>query len=369
MGGVERFTDRLASELVRQGHKATIVTNDTHGLGLYEVLPTGVEVYRLPCHNAVHGRFPLPVRNTAFRTTMEDICSHSFDGILINTRFYFHTLLGVQVAQKQGLIPVVLDHGSAYLTFGNPVLDIFAHIYEHCITALVKRSKPVFYGISQKSVEWLRTFGIDAEGVIGNSIDSAAFRTHASDRSFRHEFGIAPDRLLLAFTGRLIPEKGINVLIEMMRRLEKDSADLVVAGDGPLRSIIEEAELPHLHLAGRLDQPDIAALLLEADLFCLPTRSEGFSTSLLESAACGTPFLVTDVGGARELAPSEEYGFVVEQADAAVFAKVVDRCIREGIDLESIGARCKKRVEASCSWTATCQGLIHVMDSLNVVEK
>ncbi|WP_102337365.1 glycosyltransferase family 4 protein [Collinsella provencensis] len=358
MGGVERFTDNLALELVRQGHSVTIVTNDTYDIGLHEILSSGVEVYRLPCIAALYGRFPIPKKNKVFRRALAELNARSFDGILINTRFYPHTLIALRFAKRIGVTPIVLDHGSAYLTFGNPVFDVFAHTYEHAITMLVKKYSPLFYGISQKSVEWLEVFGITAKGVISNSINSIEYRGQASNRSFRDELGIDNGRMLLAFTGRLIPEKGIDTLLGMMELLQDEPVDLVIAGEGPLRTHIEKSGLKHLHLVGRLGQPDIAALLLEADLFCLPTRSEGFSTSLLESAACGTPFLVTNVGGARELAPSRDYGFVVKSADSKVFAEKVLFALKEDVDLEAMGALCRSRVEDKYSVSSVVTTLI-----------
>jgi len=209
-------------------------------------------------------------------------------------------------------------------------------------------------------VEWLAHFGIKARGVIGNSIDAAAYRVQASNRSFKSELNIG-DELMLAFTGRFIPEKGIATLVDMMRRLQGERVHLVMAGDGPFRGMIEDASLDAIHMVGRLDAPDIAALLLESDLFCLPTRSEGFSTSLLEAAACGTPSLVTDVGGARELMPDESYGFVMPTADAGAFASIICRILRGKFDLPSMGDRCRNRVEEFCSWDATARQLIKAM--------
>lgn len=365
IGGVERFTEGLAFALAEAGVRVTIVTNNTFGLEAQENLAHGVDIVRLPCHPLINGRMPLPKWTAEVKGLLDGLARIPCDGVLINTRFYIHTLLGLSYAKKMGLTPIVLDHGSAYLTFGNPVLDVFVRMYEHLITAIVKHSKPLFYGISEKSVEWLGTFGIEAEGVISNSIDAARYRAQASGRHFGSELGIEDERLLLAFTGRLIPEKGIDVLVEMMRCLEGEPVDLVVAGDGPLRSRIEESCLDHVHLVGRLDQPDIAALLQEADLFCLPTRSEGFSTSLLESAACGTPFLVTDVGGARELAPDESYGFVVDSADSKLFVSVVKDILHGSINLSQMGERCRLRAEEVCSWSSVACSLLRAFDISN----
>lgn len=362
MGGVERFTDSLAAELVRQGHEVVVVTNDTHGVGLHEISSSGVEFFRLPCRNLLGGRYPVPVCNADYRAVVNMLYERSFDGVLVNTRFYLHSLLGVRVAKRHGLRAVVLDHGSAYLTLGSSLVDFLIARYEDAITAHLRRQPVDFYGISQKSVEWLEHFGIQARGVISNSIDAKAYRGRSSGRSFRSELGIGDD-LMVAFTGRLIPEKGIAVLIDMMRMLESRGVQLVVAGDGPLRDLIEHANLQKIHLAGRLSAPDVAALLIESDLFCLPTRSEGFSTSLLEASACGTPSLVTDVGGARELLPDESYGFIVPEASAASFAGALKRIISTNIDLQALGAHCYHRVESTCSWSSTVERLLGALES------
>lgn len=291
---------------------------------------------------------------------MRELDARSIDGVLVNTRFYLHSLLGVRFAKRHGLRAAVLDHGSAYLTLGSPALDWVIARYEDVITAHLRRLPVDFYGISQKSVEWLAHFGIDARGVISNSIDAKVYREQASDRSFRSELGIGGE-LMLSFTGRFIPEKGIAVLIDMMRELKDERAHLVMAGDGPLRSAIEEAGLDKLHVVGRLDSPDIAALMLESDLFCLPTRSEGFSTSLLEAAACGTSFLVSDVGGARELAPDESHGFVVDCANVNVFVDTITWTLREKCDLVSMGQWCQERVESLYSWQAVVHRVVAVL--------
>lgn len=360
MGGVERFTDSIASELARQGHNVIVVTNDTHGLGVHEIQPSGVEVFRLPCWNVLGGRYPVPIHNDAYRAVMDELNARKLDGVLVNTRFYLHSLLGVRVAKRHGLRAVVLDHGSAYLTLGSSVLDWVIARYEDAITGYLRRQPVDFYGISQKSVEWLSHFGIKAKGVISNSIDAAEYRAQASQRSFRRELGIGDD-LMLSFTGRFIPEKGISVLIDMMRQLEGERVHLVMAGDGPLCGMIENARLDAVHIVGRLDAHDVAALLLESDLFCLPTRSEGFSTSLLEAAACGTPSLVTDVGGARELMPDDSYGFIVPRADADLFADVVSSVVHGTQGLMELGARCQERVGGQLSWRRSVNAVLDAL--------
>lgn len=350
MGGVERFTDSLAAELAAEGHSVIVVTNNTHGLSNREVLDNGVEVIRFPCKSLIDGRYPVPIKNACYRSLMADLESRYVDGVLVNTRFYLHSLIGVQFAKRMGLRAVVLDHGSAYLTLGSKPLDWVIGRYEDGITAWLKRRDVDFYGISKKSVEWLGHFGIEAKGVISNAIDVEAYRGQASGRQFRKELGVE-DGLLVSFVGRLIPEKGIGALLEIMGRLQDRSIHFVVAGDGPLFDQVDTSPLPNVHAVGRLNSSDTAALLMDSDLFCLPTRSEGFSTSLLEAAACGTASLVPDVGGAREVAPDASFGFVTDGVDINEYSSILRRASEGEFDLSAMGLRCRARLEKLLSWT------------------
>lgn len=350
MGGVERFTDSLAAELAAEGHSVIVVTNNTHGLSNREILDSGVEVIRFPCKNLIGGRYPVPIKNGCYRELMADLEARRVDGVLVNTRFYLHSLIGVRFAESKGLRAVVLDHGSAYLTLGSKPLDWVIERYEDGITALLKRHDIDFYGISKKSVEWLGHFGIEAKGVISNAIDADVYRSQASGRRFRKELGIDKPALLVSFVGRLVVEKGIRPLLEAMRFLQYEAVHLVVAGEGPLKDEIEACGLPNVHMLGRLNNPDVAALLMDSDVFCLPTRSEGFATTLLEAAACGTPSLTSNVGGAKELIPSSEYGFVEDDVTPDAIALILRSCARGMVDLEAMGKLSQLRVEEYYSW-------------------
>lgn len=366
MGGVERFTDNLAAELAAEGHSVIVVTNNTHGLSNRQVLDNEVEVIRFPCKIFIDGRYPVPIKNACYRRLMADLESRNVDGVLVNTRFYLHSIIGVQFAEKKGLSAVVLDHGSAYLTLGSKRLDWIIERYEDGITAWLKRHDVDFYGISKKSVEWLGHFGIEAKGVISNAIDAEAYRAQSSGRQFRKELGVE-DGLLVSFVGRLTPEKGIDALLEIMGRLQGRSIHLAVAGDGPLFDKVDKSLLPNIHAVGRLDSSDTAALLMDSDLFCLPTRSEGFSTSLLEASACGTASLVPNVGGAREVAPNDSYGIVTDGVDVDEYANIIRRASDEEFDLKAMGFCCQTHIEKMLSWPDVAGRVVEACDLVPTV--
>lgn len=359
MGGIENFTQNLARALENRGHAVTVVTNDTNSIGAGWACEDGFDVLRLPCVPLVDGRLPLPKPSAVRRELLKELGAREFDGVLVNARFYPHSLLGMKIARAKGLAPLVLDHGSAYLSFSNPLLDPCVRIYEHVMTALGKRYKPRYFGISHKSVEWLRTFGIEAEGVISNSIDAAEFRECASRRDFRAELELDKDDFLVAFVGRLIPEKGISAIIEASRTSELSNRHVVfaLAGDGPLADEVKAAEGPNLCWMGRLGKDDVSALLQQSDALCLPSRSEGFSTTLLEAGACGCPAVVTDIGGARELIPDEHYGTIIKSMAASSIIAAIVHLADDPLLLMEQRRDCQSLVEKNYSWNSTAESV------------
>ena len=359
MGGIENFTRNLARALANRGNAVTVVTNDTNSIGIGWDREDNFDVLRLPCVPLVDGRLPLPKPSAVRRELLKELDAREFDGVLVNARFYPHSLLGMKTARAKGLAPLVLDHGSAYLSFSNPVLDPCVRVYEHVMTTLGKRYKPRYFGISHKSVEWLRTFGIEAEGVISNSIDAAEFRECASKRDFRAELELDEDDFLVAFVGRFIPEKGISAIIEASRTSELSNRHVVfaLAGDGPLADEVKAAEGPNLRWVGRLGKNDVSALLQQSNALCLPSRSEGFSTTLLEAGACGCPPVVTDIGGARELIPDEHYGTIIKSMAASSIIAAIVHLVDDSLLVMEQRRDCQSLVEKNYSCNSTAESV------------
>lgn len=356
IGGVEQYTQNLATALSDRGDKAVIVTSNVFNLPDREELGVNVEIVRLPCFALISGRLPVPRKNGTYRKLMAYLFDLPIDYIVVNTRFYFHSFEGVGLARKKAIVPVVIDHGSAHLTLGNEVIDKAVSLYEHVITHFLKKNRIAFYAVSEASCQWLSHFGIRSQGVLNNSIDAEGFRGVSSGRDFRREQGIDKDSFVVCFTGRLIPEKGVIALSEAAEMLSDcDDVFFLLAGDGPLRGYVESKNLKNLRLLGRLDSADIAALLMSSDAFCLPTRSEGFSTSLLECAACSTTPVVTHVGGVDELLPDRDYGYLLDDANADDITKAILHLKANRELCSSMGRKLQDRVDKEFSWAKTAE--------------
>ncbi len=361
-GGVESFTQRLAHELAMQGNRVFVVTSQlSANTPAYEVQYDGVEVHRLPCRPLLDGRLPISHKNADYQHMLDELATRGIDRVLVNTRFYQHSLEGARFAMRIGAPAIVLDHGSAHLTFGGSGIDWFVEHYEHAITRRMQRLGPAFAGISQASRNWLMHFGIETTAVVPNAIDVEQFRDAASERDFRDELH-AHDKTLVAFVGRLEPEKGALPFAQAATLLG-DGFVCALAGDGSQREQIACQGFDNVALFGKLDQPDLSALLRDADVFCLPTRSEGFCTSLLEAAAQGCIPVMPHVGGTDEVMGFDpvRHGIMLESCESADVAQA----IREATAQCALGEDLSAFVAAECCWDKTVDALEAAFDQIS----
>lgn len=386
MGGVESYTAHLAAELARRGHRVAVVTSrlaPEHPER--EVQADGVEVFRLPCTPLLKGRLPLPRRNADHARLLGEVAALGPTRVVVNARFYGHSLDGARFAAKLGVAAIVVEHGSAHLSLGNAALDRLVEAYEHRATKRLASFRMPFFGVSRACLDWLGHFGIRGAGVVPNSVDAEAYALSASKRDFRRELGIRQDELLVASVGRLVPEKGVGALLDAAQILGNEGFAFAFAGDGPLRAAVKAASSPARHgkrderggkrsrdeersckvfALGRLSPSDTAALLRDADVYCLPSRSEGFATTLLEACAMGAFPVTTEVGGVKELGIGEVGGIVLEEATGSCVAEALRRAKEQRRQCEAEGRALRETTAENNSWSASADALEQAFSSL-----
>lgn len=159
------------------------------------------------------------------------------------------------------------------------------------------RDKLLKWGLREDRVQVFRR-GIDRQ------------RFSLGDRAeARHRLGLDPSRPTFVWVGRMVPVKGLDLLLTAASHLAQKQPEfqLVLVGDGPLRSGLErQAEMlgiqGNVRFAGAVPHVELPEWYRAADWTVLSSHSEGIPNVLLESHACGTPFVATDVGGVAEIA-------------------------------------------------------------------
>ena len=152
--------------------------------------------------------------------------------------------------------------------------------------------------------------------------------------------------------GRLSAEKGFDVLIEALATLKQDGTPqrLTLVGDGPLRDSLEqkasEAGIADLvEFAGELKAEDVRKRLRDADLFCLPSFSEGLPISIMEAMAVGVPVVTTWVAGIPELAEAGVTALTVPPARADALAGALKQLAEDESLRRRLAAAARGRVE------------------------
>ena len=195
---------------------------------------------------------------------------------------------------------------------------------------------------------------LDALGVpaarrcaIPNGVDTNRFRP-AEPRAraaLRARLGL-PDAPLAIYAGRLVPEKCVDGLLAawaLVTRTHPD-ATLAVLGSGPCEPALRRAAPPGVRFLGDVD--DVAPHLRAADLFVLPSRTEGLSNALLEAMATGIAVVATAVGGAVDLIEDGENGRLVPADDREALAGALASLLADGALRQQLGARARARVLA-----------------------
>lgn len=361
VGGVENYTYNLGRELIKLGHDVSVITCNTANAASKEVMEN-IQVYRMESYNLLNGRFPILKKNQFWKDCVASLLD-SVDFIIINTRFYTISLHAARLASRKKIPFLMIEHGTAHLTVQNPIFDWLGRRYEFGITRFIKRYCDSFYGVSKASSNWLKKFGIKSKGELYNSIDLAYVGLLCQSKSdliqLTKEKGIR-----LVYTGRLVKEKGLIQLCKAVEQWNKTHdmqwIDLYLIGDGPLFSELKVYQQIGVHLLGRLPFEQVIPAVASADVFVLPSDSEGFSTSMLEAVACKTFVFATNRGGARELIPNDHFGLLIEQNTVEEILAHLE-CLFS-MNLDQAVNNAYEQLTNNFTWEKTANKLLNVIE-------
>ena len=221
--------------------------------------------------------------------------------------------------------------------------------------------------VSEKTRQISLTEGVKAEriSVIQNGITPMSFEGR-SRLEVRTATGIGPDDLFLLSVGRLVDAKAHDILVSAMPIVLKEfpNAKVGICGDGVLRQNLE-AQIKSLGLADSVkllgEQSNVAKFLSSADVFILPSRSEGLPMALLEAMSVGLPVIVTKMEGLDEVVIEGVHGLFAPINDARALAQVILQLLADQSMRMRMGAAAKQRVDALYSIDRTGEQYLALM--------
>ena len=210
---------------------------------------------------------------------------------VIYSHYLHNTLKAIPLHQKYNVPIVAMEHWSqmAYkpISKGNIVTAKQAYA---SIDQLLTVSSALKDNILQQ-------IGVDSI-VIPNMVGK---EFHYKQQNFTKR-----ETIHLITTGRLIPEKHFDMLIQAVANIPSLSLRLKIIGNGSeknrLQKLISKLHIEDkVQLLGHKSKQEIVKLLQESDIFILPSQSETFGVAYIEALACGLPIIATDCGGPRDI--------------------------------------------------------------------
>ena len=347
LGGAEKQAFELSKALVRRGVKVTVLTRRTGGLPARETLD-GVRVERFPTLgsgllDSLWFLLRVFFRMLALRAEYDAVHVHlaSSPGVA--------AALAGRLAGKRGVVKLGRGRGLDELTLskgsfsGRLKLKAFSWL------------KPEVLVLTRDAYDWLAKSG-EFPGVrprlFRNGVDTGRYTPPLYGQKLQAKAAVGLENgLAFLAVGRLVPEKRIKELLEVWAGAfgpdgDAKKAKLVVIGKGPEEAAIKRAAeqlglARTVLLAGPKD--DLLPWYRAADVFVLPSLTEGMSNSMLEAMACGLAILASRVDGAKDAVQEGVSGLLFDPLNPVELA----RCLRAYLDDPGLALRHGEKARAA----------------------
>ncbi len=350
-GGVEELVRQLCHELRHQNVEPIILTDRwPRNLPRHEIYE-GTPVYRLPMR--------MPDWNFRVRLVHTLTFPFTCHRMLDILRSHRVEVIHVQCAGGNGLyalaaqralgLPLVLSVQGERTMDANKIYDRLPSL-NRTLRELVGVASAVT-GCSRDTLAdleqwWGQSLGAKAS-VMYNGIrpdDFATSQPHVHPRPY------------ILGIGRIVAQKGFDVLIDALADAGLESHDLLLAGEGPELAALQQKALDRgvhdrVHFLGRVDRVRAVSLFRGCTFFALPSRMEPFGIVNLEAMAAGKAIVASRVGGVPEVVIDGETGVLVPPGNVGALAAVLRRFAADKALVERLGAAGSRRA-AEFTWPA-----------------
>ena len=339
--GAERQALTQGRELVRRGHQVHVVTHAMPGV------PREGEVDGIRVHRWVHSSKRGPLFSVTFVAgAVRALGRLRREVDLIHTHQALWEAVAAGVARGSGWVrgvPTLVQPASS--GYYGEAEELLRTRGANALRRLILRND-AFVAISADiERQWL-ALGVPRARLV--RIASGVDARHYAPGASRSEAALPP-RPRVVFTGRLHPQKNLDVLLDAWPAVvRRTGATLVLAGQGPERDRLEEKAralgvAPHVCFTGSV--ADVADVLRAADVFALPSVAEGMSNSLLEAMATGLPCVASDIGGNQDLLGPGPAGVLVAGTTPEHWAESLIALLTDPDRRAGLGATARRRVD------------------------
>jgi len=361
IGGIENYSYRLTNSLRESGHSVSVITTDASLANDRSPLSTETDV-RYCGTTATVLRNPLSIE--LYRAVRESTA----DVYHLHSPWYLSTLESV-LALPRGTPIVMTIHGfqpirglaarvldAAYGPFAQYVLDNVDR------TVVLGRSEErrlrEEFDVSQADVS-----------VIPNGIRPAEHDVSTTDiERVRDEYRIDPSTPTVLYVSRLVPLKNPRVLVDAVsKRLPDVEMDVLLVGNGErsyVRELRDRAD-DRVRFRSNLPFADLQALYHAADVFVIPSRSEGLPTVVLEAMNAELPIVTTPVGALADVIDHRDHGWVLPSPPTArALVRAIRFYVEHPTERRATGERNRAYVRTAFDWENVARDIESVYEEV-----
>jgi glycosyltransferase involved in cell wall biosynthesis len=265
---------------------------------------------------------------------------------------------GIYYARRHR-IPLVASYHTNVAAYARYYNLGFLEGFTRWATRTIHNQANVNLCTSESVREDLARDGVKRVRVWAHGVDSELFGPDKASESWRVRLsGGEPDKRILAFVGRVAPEKNIGQVRAVLERVP--DTRMAVIGDGPARQATERefAGTPTV-FTGLLQGEDLASALASVDIFVLPSTTETLGMATIEALASGVPVLAARSGASEEILEEGEDGLLFESGSEESLVVQV-RGILEDAGLREKLARNARAAAEKRDWAVATQKLREV---------
>ena len=356
-GGVESHVLGLSENLIKMGHDVEVVTSRYSRMPETETL-NGIKITRLPQWiNMYNTPIVTSIRQFVRRTHADIVHVHSPPP--------FTERFAAKGAKEAGKPFVVTHHCDLELkgVFGNTAVNFYQNFLGKYPLEVADR----VISTTESYATTSRTLWDTDVTVIPNAVDIKRFNLENKGEVIRDKYSLGNDPLAL-FVGRLVPHKGIGILIRSLAYTRRGK--LLIVGDGPYKKwlidLVKKLDLnERVIFVGPVDDYWLPSYYSATDVVILPSTSrlEAFGIVGLEGMASGKPLILSDIPGVRDVI-SEKEGYIVEPLDPNAIAEALEKIWGAPEMAREMGKRGRKRVEALFSWEKVSKDVVEVFNEI-----
>ncbi len=296
--------------------------------------------------------------STAIYKKASQLIQQGFDFDLIDGHYFYPDGVAIsQAAEKLGKPFTVTARGTdinLIPKYNKPKKDIQAVLgkSDHNMAVCeALRSEMIELGAEPNSITTLRN-GVD--------LQLFPYIDELKQRALRKQLNLPMDKPIIISVGHLIERKGHHLVIESLKHLP--GVLLLIAGNGPeekrlKQQVIKEQLQSRVTFLGSLSQGELAGYYGASNALVLASSREGWANVLLESMACGTPVVATNIWGTPEVVQNQNAGILVDRYSAAI-AKGI-----ENVLMNPPNRNDTRQYAEQFDWFTTSQGQYDIFQS------